>query len=205
MCRVPIALVALLLAAPSLAQAPPEASPDLAFFLGLLEANHPRLQADQARIRASEARVAPSQALPDPALRLAYQNEGVQEITYGDAMDAFLSVTYEQEVPYRGKRRLSGEAATAEVDVARSELDLDLRALREQVILAYLEVLRADRTQRIVEASRDVLNTLLSSARARYEAGQGVLRTCSRPRRRSPGSSSRPPTWMGTARAPPAA
>jgi len=78
-------------------------------------------------------------------------------------------------VPYRGKRRLSGEVASAEVDVARSELELDRRALREQVILAYVDILRADRTRRIVEASREVLNTLLASARARYEAGQGVL------------------------------
>jgi outer membrane protein TolC len=90
-------------------------------------------------------------------------------------VDANLTLTYEQEMPYRGKRRLSGEVAAAEVDVARSELELDRRALREQVILAYLDVLRADRTRAIVEASREVLSTLLSSARARYEAGQGVL------------------------------
>ncbi|HET9298916.1 MAG TPA: TolC family protein, partial [Candidatus Polarisedimenticolaceae bacterium] len=150
-------------------------SPDLASFLRLLEERHPRLQADAARIRASEARIAPTQALPDPQVRLSYTNDGVQDITFGDSMDANLTLSYEQEVPRRGKRRLSGTVASAEVDVARSELDLDRRALREQVILAYLDVLRADRTHGIVEASREVLRTLLASARARYEAGQGVL------------------------------
>ena len=172
MCRLLAVLSAWLLAAPSLAQAPP---PDLASFLRLLDEGHPRLRGDEARIRASESRIAPMQALPDPEMRLSYTNEGLQEITYGDSVDANLTLTYEQEMPYRGKRRLSGEVATAEVDVARSELDLNRRALREQVILAYLDVLRADRTRAIVEASREVLSTLLSSARARYEAGQGVL------------------------------
>jgi outer membrane protein TolC len=176
MYRLSAALAALLLAVPSVAQAPPpEGEPDLAWFVRLLEESHPRLRADAARIRASEARIAPMQALPDPEMRLSYTNEGVQDITYGESMDANLTLTYEQEVPYHGKRRLSGEVASTEVGIARSELELDRRALREQVILAYLDVLRADRTRGIAEASRDVLSTLLASARARYEAGQGVL------------------------------
>jgi len=176
MCRLLASLSALLLAVPSMAQAPPAGDgTDLESFLRLLEESHPRLRADTARVQASESRIAPMQALPDPEMRLSYTNEGLQEITYGDSVDANLTLTYEQEMPYRGKRRLSGEVASAEVDVARSELELDRRALREQVILAYLDVLRADRTRAIVEASREVLSTLLSSARARYEAGQGVL------------------------------
>jgi cobalt-zinc-cadmium efflux system outer membrane protein len=170
MCRRSVALAALMLAAPSQAQ-----TPDLSSFLELLEGSHPRLRADEARIRASEARIAPMRALPDPTMRLSYTNEGVQDITFGEAMDANVTLAYEQEVPYRGKRRLSGEVASAEVGVVRSELELDRRALREQVIAAYLDVLRVDRTREIVEASRQVLGTLLASARARYEAGQGVL------------------------------
>ncbi|HEX5042605.1 MAG TPA: TolC family protein [Candidatus Polarisedimenticolaceae bacterium] len=171
MSRLIAALVAALLAVPCLAQD----TPDLPSFLRLLEEAHPRLRASESRIEASQERIAPMQALPDPTMRLSYTNEGVQEITFGDSMDANLTLTYEQEVPYRGKRRLSGEVAAGEVDVARSELELDRRSLREQVILAYLDVLRADRTRQIVEASREVLSTLLASARARYEAGEGVL------------------------------
>ena len=176
MWRVLAALSSLLLAVSSPAQTPTaEEGPSLEAFLRLLEETHPRLQARAARIRASEARVAPTQALPDPEMRLSYTNEGVQDITFGESMDANFTLTYEQEMPYRGKRRLSGEVASAEVEVARSELEVDRRALRAEVILAYLEVLRADRTREIVEASREVLSTLLSSARARYEGGEGVL------------------------------
>jgi outer membrane protein TolC len=152
---------------PSLAQD----VPDLPALLRALEDGHPRLRAGAARVSAAEARVAPMQALPDPEVRLAYTNDGVDTLTLGDSPDGALTVSYEQEMPARGKRRLGGEVATAEVEVARAELEIDRRLLREEVIVAYLEVLRADRTRAVVEASREILQTLLASARARYEAG----------------------------------
>lgn len=164
--------VALLLSLPAAAE---ESGLDLQMLLRELEESHPRLRAGAARLAAAESRIAPMQALPDPEVRLAYTNDGVQELTFGDSIDAALTVSYEQEMPWRGKRRLGGEVAAAEVEVARAELEIDRRALREQVILAYFDVLRVDRTGDVVEASREVLKTLLASARVRYEAGDGVL------------------------------
>lgn len=159
----------------TLASASEPGSPDLSALLAELEARHPRLRAASARIEAAEASVTPLQALPDPEVRVAYTNEGLTDLTFGDTPDASLTVTYEQEMPYPGKRRLGGEVAAAEVEVARAELEVARRALRADLIAAYVEVLRADRTQVVLDASREVLKTLLASARARYESGQGML------------------------------
>ena len=165
-------MAALLCGVPTLAQ---DSGPDLPTLLRELQDGHPRLRAGAARVTAAQARTAPTQALPDPEVRLAYTNDGLQGVTLGDSPDGALMVSYEQEMPYRGKRRASGDVAAAEVEVARAELEIERRALRQEVVLAYLEMLRVDRTLEVVAASREVLKTLLASARARYESGEGVL------------------------------
>ena len=157
-----------------LAEGPP-ATLDLAALLREADVENRTVAALRARAGAVQATVPQAGALPDPLLRLSYTNEGIDEFTYGEAMDSSVLVSWEQEVPYPGKRRLAGDVARTEVQVARAELDIARRALRADVLEAFFDLMESDGVSRVLADSRTVLQTLLESARVRYETGEGVL------------------------------
>jgi len=114
-------------------------------------------------------------ALPDPLVSVGYTNETLTDFTLGDATDSVLMFSWTQEVPYPGKRRLSGDVARSEIEVVRQDLDAVHLTVRAEVKTAYAEIFRLDRTRTILEESRKLLESFLETARRRYESGEGIL------------------------------
>lgn len=83
--------------------------------------------------------------------------------------------SWTQEVPYPGKRRLAGDVARAEIDVAGHEMEGIRLRVRSEVKAMYADLYRLDRTTSILDASRDLLLSFREAARARYESGEGIL------------------------------
>lgn len=167
----------LCLAAAGLGPSPPETGPPPADLGALLEealSASPAVRAAAARLEA--ARRVPSQAgtAPDPEVGLAYTNDGLSTITYGDSIMSNLTLSWRQEVPYPGKLRRSAEAATAEADIAARQEDRVRLEVASQVKGMFAELYRLDRTAAILAETKLVLESLAESARRRYEVGQGI-------------------------------
>ena len=148
---------------------------DLGGLLAEAEANHPELKVLAAR-REAAARV-PSQveAMPDPLLTASYTNESFTSFTLGESPDSSLAFTWTQDVPYPGKLRLAGDVARGELTTAEREIEVARVRIRSQVKRLYFDLFRIDRTTEVLEETRKVLASLVASARARYESGEGTL------------------------------
>jgi cobalt-zinc-cadmium efflux system outer membrane protein len=153
------------------------ASPPPLRLADLLEQARRNPEIAAARSRQAAAATVASQvhALPDPMASISYTNESLNEFTLGDSVDSFLTLSWEQELPPRGRRRLASDAAMREAEaVARTVTQRESEILSE-VKQAYADLYRLDRTSATLGESRQLLVSLLETARVRYETGEGVL------------------------------
>jgi len=138
-------------------------------------AANPRILAAQARLEASGHLAPQVEALPDPMASVSYTNDSISDVTLGDSVMSNLRLTWTQEVPYPGKRRLAGDVARAAVGVTAGQLEAVRLEVFAAVKTAYVDLHRIDRTRQIVEENRGMLEAMKEAARARYENGQAIL------------------------------
>ena len=148
---------------------------DLAALLAEAQSANPEI-AEAVSLR-SAAEAVPSQveALPDPLAGVSYTNETFTEFTLGEREDAFLTLSWTQEVPYPGKLRLAGDAARSETLIRQRRLEGIRLDVASRVKTAFAELYRIDRTSSILQESRALLISLGQTARSRYETGEGLL------------------------------
>lgn len=177
----PIALAGLMVIAASLgdprAQDATDPGPplDLAALLREAEANSPDVAAALSRRAASEAAPSQAESLPDPLAGISYTNAGVTELNLGEDPDSMLFLSWIQEVPSPGKRRLAGEAVRRETDVLSRRADLVRRDIAARIKQQYAALYRIDRSAEILDTNRQLLESFLRTARIRYETGEGLL------------------------------
>lgn len=148
---------------------------DLSALLAEAETNAPAIRAANHRVEAAAERAPQAQALPDPIVSLAYSNESLDRITWGESMDTGATLTWTQEFPGGGKRDARERVALAERRLAVESSSAILAAVRAKVLTAYVELHRIDRTRTIVEGSRPLLEATRDAARVRFENGEGTL------------------------------
>jgi outer membrane protein, heavy metal efflux system len=153
------------------AGAPPT---DLAALLDEASRNSPLLRAADARVEAARAVPSQAQALPDPEAGIGYTNMGLSHFTLGEDDDAFVTLSWKQELPYPGKRRAGGDVAARRVDVSGRERDRARREVYAAVKSAYADLYRLRATEEILAETRRTLESLTDAARRRYEAGMGA-------------------------------
>lgn len=115
------------------------------------------------------------EARPDPIASVAFTNEGLSRYTLGATPDANLTLSWMQDLPYPGKRRLAGDVARADAEIVRSGVETIRLRIRAEIESAYAELWRIDRTAEILADGRRLLDSLVETARARYEVGGGAL------------------------------
>jgi outer membrane protein TolC len=153
------------------AEAPPG---DLAAFLDEAARNSPLLLAADARVEAARAVPSQTAALPDPEVGIGYTNMGLRHFTLGEDDDAFVTLSWKQEVPYPGKRRAGGDVASRRLDQTDRERERARREVFAAVKSAYAELYRLRATEAVLEETRQALDSLSEAARRRYEAGMGA-------------------------------
>jgi len=148
---------------------------ELDAILAAAEAANPEIRAFEQRLHALEHVPSQAQALPDPLASISYTNESLSELTLGSTDDSNLTVSWLQELPYPGKRRLAGDVARAEIEVAARSVETVRLRVHAEVKTLYGELYRLDRSRAILEESLKLLASFEEGTRARYETGEGVL------------------------------
>lgn len=133
------------------------------------EAQNPSLEASRLQARALAERPAQVSALPDPVGGAVYQPRPV--VTARGTQRAQFRL--EQQIPFPGKRRLRGEVAALEADVAASETGALGQDLALGIKRAYYDLYRAGEQTRIVRAFQEELRGFEDAAATRYEVGTG--------------------------------
>lgn len=183
----PFAVVALLVAAPSLAADAWTFDPAVRPLVDEALASRPELEAARAEVTAASARVPQVKAWPDPMLQVGVQNDGFRRWQVGVAELSWVSLMASQTIPFPGKTSLAGAVAEAKATqtqaaVERARLaviaDVQRGAVELQLLRARLEQLAA--LEKLVTQAAALAQVKLESAdgmqadvlRARLEVGR---------------------------------
>ena len=155
------------------APVPPAADPVLQSLVQEALAGNPLLKQAEEELAGARQRPDQARALADPMLSLNYTNDG-WEPTLGSEPMTTLGLTWSQNLPYAGKRRLRGDIAAREADrsaqrLARARLDV-VAAVKE----SYAGLLEARARLDLVATDEGLLRQIDGVVRARYSVGQGA-------------------------------
>jgi len=148
---------------------------DIAALLSEAGTASPLVAAARSRTLAMQSTAPQAEALPDPMAGVSFTNVGFGPTAPGDDDDANLSLMWEQELPWPGRRHLAGEVARRETDEAAEAVRTARLDLRARLLNGWATLYRADGAASILAHSRGLLISLIETTRARYESGSGSL------------------------------
>ncbi|HEV8130105.1 MAG TPA: TolC family protein [Acidobacteriota bacterium] len=138
----------------------------------------PELQAARHSIDVMQAKISPARTLPEPEIMFGQMNEGsiVPFTTLGDPDAGFSEVYigFSQEVPFPGKLPLRGKIADMEARAGMARYKAKALELISQVKTAFYDLYIADKSIRIIEKERSLLEQFEKIASARYSVGKGI-------------------------------
>src|SRR5215472_4574871 len=152
----------------------PVATP-LSELLKEAEQNNPQIQA--ARQGTQAAREVPAQvtALPDPMFDVQQVNVGSPRpfAGYTNSEFAYFGLGVSQDIPYPGKRRLRGEIAEREADIAGAHADSVSLGVLAEIKTTYYQLAYLSQTFAILKDDLELLKQVEKAADARYRSGMG--------------------------------
>ncbi|AMO68407.1 outer membrane efflux protein [gamma proteobacterium BDW918] len=135
-----------------------------------LRAN-PGITALEAAIRGAEARIVQSTALPDPQLFTAVAPDTIGGYNSPNGRGSNVRVELTQTLPWPGKLRLRGDAATKTAEAERGNLALRRLELRTVALSYYAQWNYIHQAITINEHNSTLVDELRRVAEARYAAG----------------------------------
>ena len=177
-----VAVLALSLATPAVAlEEPPsaasapdrEAAPTVEALAAEALERSPALAAARAAVAAARERIAPAGTLPDPMLRLSYENDGTS-LSLGEEPMTRLSFMAEQAIPWPGKLGLAARVAAADAAVAEAAIARLRLGVEAEVRRAATRLLEARETGELTREQAENWERIESVARNRYAAGLGT-------------------------------
>jgi cobalt-zinc-cadmium efflux system outer membrane protein len=133
----------------------------------------PALAAARSRLAAARELEAPASALPDPMVEAMLQDAGFPNYTIGSEDMSMAGIEVRQPLPYPGKRRARAEVARAETAQREAEVADAERRIVAEVRSLYARLYAIDQEQKTLDAARELVDLLSTTARARYSAGGG--------------------------------
>lgn len=134
--------------------------------------HNPSVAALERRLAAARERVSPAGALPDPMVGLMLTNVGFGSWTVGEEMMSMVGPEASQRLPYPGKRGARRDAAHANAEVARGDLDRLRRQVAGEVRRLYAGLYAADHERIALDAGEELLELLTVTVASRYAAGE---------------------------------
>lgn len=129
------------------------------------------LRAARLRWEAMREKPAIVGALPDPMVTYGYFFEKVQ--TRVGAQNQ--RVTLSQKFPYPGKLIDARRVASKEALILMWKYQIAIRDVILRVKLGYYDLYRVDQSARILREQRDLIESIVTSARQEFEAGKSQL------------------------------
>lgn len=146
---------------PAVDVGPRPAADDLPALIQEAIESNPEIRAAAQRVEAGKAMIPQARTLPDPMLRLSYEDMPVRETMYGVS----------QEIPFPGKLRLKGEVAARGAEA----MEQDYVAVRLRVIASlkesYYDLYLTRRATAIIERNQQLLKQFAAVSEAGYEVG----------------------------------
>jgi len=143
--------------------------------LNWADANNPELAAMRYETDAASERIAPAGALPDPLLRVEFQ-----DFAGRDAPDGFnpfpgkgngTKYTLMQSIPLWGKRDLRMEVATAQLEQFKGRRLISVAETHARIKTAYAQYYQSVGLKKLNEDILTLLGDLESVTRVRYASG----------------------------------
>lgn len=152
------------------------ASVPLAQLVAEAEANNPQIAAAGHAWQAATHVAGQQTTLPDPTLTVQAMGVGSPKpfAGYTNSDFAYIGVGAMQALPFPGKLRLRGEAASRAAQVKEVEVDLTAASVGDAVKADYLQLAYLRQTLTILDGNKRVLDQLIADATIRYQVGQGM-------------------------------
>ena len=173
-----LSLTLALLPALALAQVPVLPLPPptrLTDLVAQLEASNPELSAVRHEVDAAVARILPAGAPPDPAISAGYMSGFLRPPFYpsADTPDGRWQFGVTQEIPFPGKLAIRSRVAASAAERARWVVEARRVQLVGALKAAYMDLVRVDRTQHLLDRTKTVLEQTRAGAEARFRVGRG--------------------------------
>jgi len=136
-------------------------------------AGSPALAALRESLAAAREMERPATALPDPMVEGMLQNEEFPDWTVGEMPMSMIGVELRQPLPYPGKRRARGEAATAETALRAARAAALEARIASEVRTLYARIYAMDRELQLLTAAHELVDMLSATAGSRYASGGG--------------------------------
>jgi cobalt-zinc-cadmium efflux system outer membrane protein len=135
---------------------------------------NPEILAAQKRYESATRIPSVASSLPDPVIGLGYASAGTPRPFAGIGVEpmANAGVTVSQTFPAPGKRKLRGQIASREAQVAFEDYRQVELGVISRLKQAYYRLQNTYAVTAILESNRDVLRRFLEIARARYAVGK---------------------------------
>ena len=137
-----------------------------------VEAVNPRIAAAGALARAAGERVAPARRPPDPQLQFGLMNRDLPGFGLPEPL-GMNQVQLMQMVPFPGKLRMAGEAASARAEAERFRAGDVSWEVRARAAMAFYELYQMDRSLEVADQTLRILRDLAVTARTMYAVGEG--------------------------------
>lgn len=156
-------------------QAETAAPTRLANLIAEAERNNPKIIAAQHVWRAATHVPSQVSTLPDPEVTVQQFAVGSPRPFAGFSNSNFGYIGFgaSQEIPYPGKLRLRGEAASREADADRYQVESVRRTIIEQIKSAYFQLAYEDQELKLLDRDGKLLNQVAQIAEANYRVGKG--------------------------------
>ncbi|GEM_PF-657392 len=152
-----------------------DAEPVLAQLIEQALLARPEIASARAAVQAERERISQAGAWPDPMLQIGMQNDGFTGIEVGRMPTSFYSLMASQTIPWPGKLGLRQDIVDSTAKQSQYAVQRARLSTEAEVRRGYLGLLLARDRLAILERLERVWERSLNAARARYEAGQGVL------------------------------
>lgn len=135
-------------------------------------AAQPRLEGQAAEVEGQRQSAIAATQLPDPQLKLGISNVPTDTFSLnGDPMTQ-QTIGLMQEFPGGEKRRYRGKIASAQAQQSAAQLQEDLREVKRETGLAWLEVFYAQHAQQMLKDEDDEMTREVEATRIAYRTGR---------------------------------
>jgi outer membrane protein TolC len=132
------------------------------------------LDALRHRIAAAEAAVRPAGSLPDPVATVGLSNVPVGGLELDRTPMSGIDLGVSQRLPAKRKRRLSADLQQIDAEALRARYDDRRSDLIRRVKRAYIDVQRLDGEVAVARDSKELAESILATAEAKYATGKGL-------------------------------